>query len=193
MKKLQATDIWPGAVYEGLRQDFRAKVIAHKKARRVEVGPFMTFIFEDRLTVKFQVQEILRAEKVTAPEHIAEEVEGFNTMLPEDGALSATLLIASASDAEAIQRLASLVGLRERVALQVGEHEIRAAFDPNRENDHKISAVQYLTFAFSEAARAAFLAGTAARLVVSHPNYTHALDLPGIVADSLRNDLRPEV
>ena len=193
MKKLSPADIWPASVYEGARTDFRAKVIAHKRARRVEVGPFMTFIFEDRLTVKFQVQEILRAEKVTQPEHIAEEVAGFNTMLPDDGALSATLLISSASDAEAVERLSSLVGLRERVALWIAGEEVRAVFDPDRENDHKVSAVQYLTFALSERARAAFLGGAGARLLVTHVNYEYGFDLSETVCNSLRNDLRPGV
>ena len=73
MKKLTPQDIWPPSVYEGVRQDFRQKVIVHKRARRLAVGPFMTFIFEDRLTVKFQIQEILRAEKITDPHGIAEE------------------------------------------------------------------------------------------------------------------------
>src|SRR5687767_14084266 len=106
MKKLTPQDIWPPSVYEGVLQDFRQKVIVHKRARRLAVGPFMTFIFEDRLTVKFQIQEILRAEKISEPHAIAEEVEGFNSMLPDDSELSATLLIESASEAEAQARLA---------------------------------------------------------------------------------------
>src|SRR4051812_18188673 len=120
MKKLTAQEIWPLPVYEGVRPEFRAKVIAHKKLRRLTVGPFMTFVFEDRLSVKFQIQEILRAEKVTAPEGVAEELEAFNEMIPGPHELSATLLIESSSDAEAQARLASLVGLKDCVFLEAG-------------------------------------------------------------------------
>lgn len=192
MKKLSVSEIWPPAIYEGVRQDFRAKVIAHKKNRRVEVGPYMTFVFEDRLTVKFQIQEVLRAEKVSDPEHIAEEVEGFNTMLPEDGALSATLLIASKTEEEAVARLGSLVGLRERVFLEIGGERYYARFDPNRENSVKISAVQYLLFRLPPGAAEALGRGPA-RLVVDHPSYQEATVLADSVRASLQQDLRAEV
>src|SRR5580693_7513392 len=93
MKPLTTADLWPLPVYESVRDEFRRTVIDAKKHRRVGVGPFMTFVFENRLTVKFQVMEILRVEKVTDPAGVAEELEGFNTMLPNPHGLSATLLI----------------------------------------------------------------------------------------------------
>src|SRR5262245_18207507 len=119
MRKLSPADIWPLPVYENVREDFRAKVIAHKKHRRVTVGPFMTFVFEDRLTVQFQIQEILRAEKVTDPAQIAEEVEAFSAMLPGLHELSVTLLIESLSEAEAEERLSRLIGLKKSVFLEI--------------------------------------------------------------------------
>src|SRR5439155_20898659 len=93
MKPLSTNDLWPLPVYEGVREQFRREVMAAKKDRRVTVGPVMTFVFENRLTVKFQVQEILRIERISEPAQVAEELEGFNTMLPGPGELSATLLI----------------------------------------------------------------------------------------------------
>lgn len=193
MKKLSPQDIWPAQVYEGVRDEFRRKVIAHKKIRRVSVGPFMTFVFEDRITVKFQIQEILRAERITRPEDIAEEVNAFNEMIPDAGELSATLLIESASEAEAKERLASLVGLRESVWIEVGGHRIQARFDPNREDDRRVSAVQYLRFPFSKEAREAFQKEEEeARLIVEHPNYRHSLRIEGDLRLSLKSDLQEE-
>src|SRR5919204_2809388 len=93
MRKLDVKDLWPLPVHEGVRYRFRREVIAAKQARRVTVGPYVTFVFENRLTVKFQVQEILRAERIVTEEQVREELEGFNTMLPDKGDLSATLLI----------------------------------------------------------------------------------------------------
>ena len=93
MRKLELKDLWPLPVYEGVRHQFRREVIAAKQARRITVGPFMTFVFENRLTVKFQVQEVLRVERIDSPEGIEEELLGFNGMLPGPGELSATLLI----------------------------------------------------------------------------------------------------
>src|SRR5437016_10043743 len=93
MQPLQPKELWPLPVYEGVRDQFRREVIEAKKDRRVQVGPFMSFVFENRLTVKFQLQEILRIERLTEPAQVAEEVDGFNTMLPGEGELSATLMI----------------------------------------------------------------------------------------------------
>jgi hypothetical protein len=187
MKKLTAQEIWPLAVYENLRDDFRRQVITHKKNRRIDVGPLMTFVFEDRITVKFQIQEILRAEKVTSPEGIAEELNGFNTMIPEDKHLSATLMISSPSEAEAPALLATLIGLRECVSLDVGGEIVTATFDGGRENDKKVSAVQYLDFSFSEKAKQ--LLSTSCKLRVRHPNYRFETELSQEMRESLRRDL----
>src|SRR5947209_9912793 len=120
MRKLQVRDLWPLPIYEGVRDQFRREVIAAKEVRRVTVGPSMTFVFENRLTVKFQVQEILRAERIASDEQVREELEGFNTMLPGPGELSATLLIElSGSDAEVKAELARLTGLGDHMWLEV--------------------------------------------------------------------------
>jgi hypothetical protein len=190
MKKLSPSEIWPPAVYESVRQDFRARVIAHKRPRRLSVGPFMTWVFEDRLTVKFQIQEIVHAERLSDPAQIAEEVEAFNEMIPGPDELSATLLIDSASEAEARERLAGLVGLRESVFLEIGGARVKARFDPGREDGARVSAVQYLRFPLPREAVSAFLGGAAARLVVEHPRYRAAVTLEGETRRSLEADLR---
>ena len=116
MNHLSLKDLWPLDVYEGVRDQFRKEVIAAKAVRRVQVGPFMTFIFENRLTVKFQVQEILRVERISDPALAQEEVEGFNSMLPDSGQLSATLMI-------------ELLGGDAEVKAQLERNELQAALE----------------------------------------------------------------
>jgi uncharacterized protein DUF3501 len=187
MQHLTPGDLWPLPVYEGVRDRFRKEVIAAKKDRRVQVGPDMTLVFENRTTVKFQVQEILRIERITDPAQVAEEVEGFNGMLPGPGELSATLMIELAgTDAEVKARLARLFGLRDHVWLEVGDIRLKAELEPNREEPGRVSAVQYVRFKVPDAA--ALLRGPAT-LMIDHPSYGHRAALPDAVRRSLAQDL----
>lgn len=189
MQPLRVSDLWPLPVYEGVRDQFRKEVIAAKVDRRLEVGPHMTLVFENRLTVKFQVQEILRAERITAPEHVQEELEGFNGMLPGEGELSATLLIAfTGSESEVAARLAALSGLGEAVFLELGGRRVRAAFEAGRDDGRRVSAVQYLRFPVGSAA-GLLDASQRARLSVEHPAYRHAAELTPGMRRSLAQDL----
>jgi uncharacterized protein DUF3501 len=190
MRKLELKDLWPLPVYEGVRHQFRREVIAAKQARRISVGPFMTFVFENRLTVKFQVQEILRAERISDQAQVQVELEGFNGMLPGSGELSATLLIElSGSDREVKGQLARLTGLGDHLWLEVGGSRARAAMEDGRDDGQRISAVQYVRFPVPDLA--ALQRGPAA-LVVDHPAYTHRQELPEAGRRSLAQDLRPE-
>jgi hypothetical protein len=187
MEPLTAKDLWPLPVYEGIRDQFRKEVIAAKKDRRVQVGPSMTFVFENRLTVKFQVQEILRIERITDPAQVEEEVLGFNTMLPGRGELSATLMIElTGGDAEVKAELAKLFGLRDHVWLEVAGARSKGDLEPNREEPGRVSAVQYVRFRGPDAQ--ALLRGPAA-VVIDHPQYTHRAELPDAVRRSLTQDL----
>jgi len=188
MKPLTPSDLWPLPVYEGVRERFRGEVIAAKRDRRVQVGSFMTFVFENRTTVKFQAQEILRIERITDPAQVAEELDGFNSMLPGPGELSATLLIElTGTDAEVKARLASLYGLRDHVFLEVAGTRLQGKLDPGREEPGRVSAVQYLRFPVPDAQ--AFLRGPAF-LVIDHPQYGRRTELPEAVRRSLAQDLR---
>jgi Protein of unknown function (DUF3501) len=190
MRKLELKDLWPLPVYEGVRHQFRREVIAAKQARRVTVGPFMTLVFENRVTVKFQIQEILRVERITEEEQIREELEGFNTMLPGPGELSATLLVElTGSDREVKSELARLTGLGDHLWLEVGGVRSRGAMEGGRDDGQRVAAVQYVRFPASDAA--ALQKGPAA-LVVDHPSYTHRQELPDAVRKSLAQDLLPE-
>ncbi|HXN55915.1 MAG TPA: DUF3501 family protein [Myxococcales bacterium] len=189
MQQLTTKDLWPLPVYEGVRDQFRKEVVAAKKDRRIDVGPGMTFVFENRLTVKFQVLEILRAERITAPEHVAEELEGFNTMLPGEGELSATLLIAfTGSEAEVAKRLEELVGLSAHVFLEVGGKRVQGKLEGGREDGKRVSAVQYVRFHIGDA-RALLDEKIPVRLAIDHPAYRHAVELPEGMRRSLSADL----
>ena len=187
MQPLTAKDLWPLPVYETVRDQFRKEVIAAKKDRRVQVGPFMTFVFENRTTVKFQVQEILRIERISDPAQVAEELEGFNGMLPGPGQLSATLMIElTGSDAEVKAQLARLFGLRDHVWLEVGGARVKGELEPHREEPGRVSAVQYVLFEVPDAQ--GLLRGPAF-LVIDHPAYNHRTELPEAVRRSLAQDL----
>jgi hypothetical protein len=184
---LSTNDLWPLPVYEGVREQFRREVIEAKKNRRVQVGPIMSFVFENRLTVKFQVQEILRIERIAEPAQVAEEIEGFNTMLPGDGELSATLMIELQGSDDAVKaELARLYGLRDHVWLELSGKRIKGFVEPGREEPGRVSAVQYVRFKVPDAK--ALAAGPAA-LVIDHPAYTHRTELPEPVRRSLAQDL----
>jgi len=188
VKLLSTNDLWPLPVYEGVRDQFRREVIEAKKHRRVDVGPTMSFVFENRLTVKFQVQEILRVERISDPALVAEELEGFNTMLPGEGELSATLMIElQGSDADVKAQLARLFGLRDHVWIEVAGARRKGELEPDREEPGRVSAVQYVRFPVPDAQ--ALVRGPAA-LAVDHPAYSHRAELSEAVRRSLAQDLK---
>ena len=187
MNPLNANDLWPLPVYEQVRDQFRKEVIEAKKSRRVQVGPFMSFVFENRLTVKFQVQEILRIERLTDPAAIQQELEGFNTMLPGPGEISATLMIElQGSDDEVKAQLARLYGLREHVWLELKGSRVRGEVEEGREEPGRVSAVQYVRFKVADAQ--ALVRGPAA-IAIDHPQYGFRTELPEAARRSLAQDL----
>jgi len=189
VKPLRTTDLWPASVYEGVREQFRREVIEAKKDRRITVGPYVSFLFENRLTVKFQVQEILRAERITDPAAIAEELEGFNGMLPGPGELSATLMIELlGTDAEVKAELAKLYGLSKHLWLEVGGQRRPIEMEPGREEPGRgVAAVQYVRVKVPDAK--ALLRGPAA-LLIEHPQSTHRAELTEATRRSLAQDLQ---
>ncbi len=178
--------------YEAIRDTVRRRTIAAKKARRVAVGPDLTFVFENHETIYFQVQEMLRAERITDLDAVREELAVYNALLPRPGELSATLLIEITDQARIVERLQALIGIDEAVWLAIGdEPPLRAEFEAGRSTAEKLSAVQYVRFALPPAAVAAFRdAAIPARLGVEHANYRHAAPLDGAVRTSLIEDLR---
>ena len=187
MNPLTTNDLWPNPVYEGVRDQFRREVIEAKKRRRVQVGPHMSLLFENRLTVKFQVQEILRAEKVTDPQTVKEELAGFNGMLPAQGELSATLMIELLGEDAAIKaELRRLTGIGRHVWLEIAGARIPGRFDAGWDDGTRAAAVQFVRFTAPDAA---LLAKGPAAIVVDHPAYAYELELPEPVRRSLAKEL----
>jgi hypothetical protein len=177
--------------YEAIRDTVRKRIIELKRARRVAVGPEITFVFENHDTVYFQIQEMLRAERISDLDAVREELAVYNALLPAPGELSATMLIEITDQERIAERLLELIGIDEAVWLEVGDGRIQAAFEPGRSRADKLSAVQYVRFALPPAARRAFAsAAEPPRLVIEHPSYRAAAALDGAVRASLAADLR---
>jgi hypothetical protein len=167
-------DIKGPAIYAQIRDDYRNRVIALKRPRRIIVGDKVALVFENRHTLTMQIEEICRVEGLTTDEQIGAEIAVYNELMPTADSLAATLFIELAPDADAVQALNQLVGLDEHVILHIGPHAIRAAFEPGRSTDDKISAVQYTRYPLTSDARAALQTpGTPIALEIDHPNYRH--------------------
>ena len=190
---LQAADLYSLEEYARCRDGFRARVLAHKRDRTVAVGPNMTWIFEDRLTIQYQVQEMLRIERIFEPAGIREELETYNPLIPDGGNLKATLLIEFPEPAERKLALARMKGVERRCYMQVAGFERVLAIadeDLERENDEKTSSVHFLRFQLSPAMVAAAKGGAAVALGMDHEAYRHAIDpLPQAARDALLRDL----
>lgn len=177
VRPITRADIKGPTVYAGMRDDYRRHIIALKKPRRLIVGDRVSLVFENRHTLTLQIEEMLRAENITAEEHIREEIAVYNEMMPTADSLSATLFIELPPDVDPYVELPKLVGLDEHVVLHVGPHALRAVFEPGRSTGDKISAVQYVRFPLSAEARAALaVPGTQVAIEIDHPNYRHRTD-----------------
>jgi hypothetical protein len=175
MKKLSAGDLMPLEQYARERSAFRAQLLRHKGARQLAVGPNATWAFEDRLTVQYQVQEMLRAERIFEPEGIAEELAAYNPLIPDGSNWKVTLLL-EFEPAERPQALAQLKGVEDRCWVRVVGHERVLAVadeDLERENEQKTSAVHFLRFELSAPMIAALRAGAALAVGMDHECYRH--------------------
>ncbi len=191
--KLQPADLFSLEQYAKSRKEFRARVIAHKKVRTIPVGPNTTWCFEDRLTVQYQVQEMLRVERIFEAEGIAEELAAYNPLIPDGSNWKATLLIEFPDAEERRRELARLKGIEDRCWAQVAGHARVYAIadeDLERENDHKTSSVHFLRFELTPAMVASARSGAAVSLGIDHEHYTHAVDpLGSAQRDALVKDL----
>jgi len=193
MDKLSASDLMPLEQYARERAAFRARVLAHKASRHVALGPNATWCFEDRLTVQYQVQEMLRAERIFEPQGIADELNAYNPLIPDGSNWKVTLLIEFPQPEERTAALARLKGIEDRCWIEVeGQPRVFAIADEDleRENDEKTSAVHFLRFELDAAMRAELRRGTALKIGVDHPAYQAALTVSPEVRASLASDLR---
>ncbi len=189
MNKVALEDIVGTAAYEKLREKSRQRIIELKRERRVSVGDKVTLVFENRDTVIFQIQEMMRAEKISDLDKIREEIEVYNELVPAPGELSATLFLEIEDQTHLREDLLKFLGIDESVCLKVGSHSMHARFEEGHSKEDKISAVQYVKFPFSEAALQAFIKGERAELVIDHPSYQASAVIEPNTRKSLVEDL----
>jgi hypothetical protein len=181
--------------YARLRPDFRARVMAHKEARKVPIGPDATLYFEDRLTMQYQVQEMLRIERIADPAGIADELAVYNALVPDGTNWKATFMMEYPDAEERRKALAELKGVERRVWVRV------AGFDPvyaiadedlEREDETKTSSVHFMRFELTPEMRRAVKAGAAIAAGIDHERYRHSVEaVAPAVRDSLALDLMP--
>lgn len=179
--------------YARERPQFRSRVIAHKKDRTLHLGEHVTLIFEDELTIRYQVQEMLRAERIFEEAGIQDELDAYNPLVPDGGNWKATMMIEYPEMEERQRMLAKLIGIEDRVWVQVEGHaRVHAIADEDleRENEEKTSSVHFLRFELDRAMAGAMKRGARLAAGIDHPQYRAAIDeLPAALRSSLADDL----
>ena len=178
--------------YARARNEIRAQVIAHKKLRTVHLGEHVTLQFEDAVLIRYQIQEMLRIERIFEESGIQGELEAYNPLVPDGANWKATMFVEYPDAEERRCMLARLKGIERRVWVQAGEGERVYAIadeDLERENDEKTSSVHFLRFELSADARDALRRGAAIRIGVDHPHYSASLAVDAPVRESLAGDL----
>jgi hypothetical protein len=182
-------DIKGPALYGPIRDDYRRRIIELKRPRRVLIGDRVSLLFENRHTLTLQIEEMCRTENMLREEQIEGEITVYNEMMPTETSLSATLMIELPHGCDAYVELNRLVGLDEHLVLHLGDHAIRAQFEPGRSTADRISAVQYTRFTLSPEAKAALATPNTPFIVAfDHANYQHRTVCPDATRASLWND-----
>ena len=178
MSRLTRADLFGLEKYAEIRGEFRARVMAHKKNRQVGIGPNATLYFEDRLTMQYQIEEMLRIEKIFEAAGIEEELAAYNPLVPDGGNWKATFMIEVPDPDERRGVLARLVGVEDRLWVRVGEFEQVYAIadeDMERETADKTSSVHFVRFELTPEMVAAAKKGAAIGLGIGHPQYPHTV------------------
>lgn len=189
MMALTRDDLWSLEQYAQERDGFRQKVMAHKRDRQVLIGNHMLMIFEDELTIRYQIQEMLRVERVFEPEGIQDELDAYNPLIPEGKNLKVSMLIQYEDVDERKQRLAELIGIEDKTWLEFGDTGKVFAIadeDMDRDTEEKTSSVHFLRYEFDEKQIAAAKAGEPLKIGVDHDNFpVDVLTAPDNVRASL--------
>ena len=192
-RKLTVAEIDDSRAYERVRGAYRAEMIELRRRRRVSVGTLVSLAFENRDTIKFQIQEMARVERITTDDGIQAELDTYNPLVPEAGQLCATLFVELTTDEAMREWLPKLVGIERSVVLRLPNgHAVRCAVDPQHAaqltREHVTAAVHYVTFDLTPDQCAAFGQGTV--LAIDHPQYREAVVLPPAAVSELAGDLR---
>jgi hypothetical protein len=192
MDKLTPADLLSLEAYHKERPRLRAEVLAHKRNRQVAIGPNVTLYFEDRITMRYQIQEMLRVERIFESEAIEEELESYNPLIPDGTNLKATMMLEYPDVAERRAALAKLGGIEHATYVEVdslGRVFAHADEDMQRTEADKSAAVHFLRFELDAAMRAALKSGASLKLGVDHDRYRHEVEAPAAVRESLSADL----
>jgi hypothetical protein len=193
MKELSREDLYTLEAYTEQRSDLRARVMAHKKYRRVDLGEHVSLLFEDRLTMQYQIQEMLRVERIFTPAGIQEELDAYNPLIPDGSNWKATMMIEYADVEQRRRALAELIDVENAVWVKIGDHEKVSPVcdeDLERTTEEKTSSVHFLRFELDMAMIVAAKAGAAIAIGVDHPHYRYVIDpLPAQTAQALVADL----
>ncbi len=190
---MERKDLWSLEQYAEKREGFRAEVLAHKQNRRVQIGQHILLVFEDEKTIRYQIQEMLRIEKVFEAAGIEEELEAYNPLIPDGDNWKCSMLIQYPDVEERRQRLAELLDVENRVWVQVGETEKLFALadeDLERANDDKTSAVHFLRFQLGASQVSAVKDGAAITFGIDHKNYQEQAVL---VSEGVRTSLTADL
>ena len=192
MDPLKRDDLFSLEQYAEQRADFRARVLEHKKSRRVDVGPNLSLYFEDRLTIQYQVQEMLRIEKIFEAAGIEEELTVYNALIPDGGNLKCTAMLEFADEVIRRKRLAELVGIEHEVWAQVDGHDKIFAIsneDLERSTEEKTSAVHFMRFELSTEMINALRSGARLSFGTDHAGYPYETDVSAETREALLKDL----
>ena len=189
MKKISLGDLLGIEAYEAQRPAIRQAIMEHKKTRRVPLGPNAMLHFEDYMVMRYQILELIRAEKITRQEELEEELEAYNPLIPDGRNLKATFMLEYPDEKERRERLSQLIGIEELISVQIGDtgpvYPI-ANEDLPRSTEDKTSSVHFLRFEFSDEQIAAARAGADWQIHCEHLNYQHS---SGPLPDSIRESL----
>jgi len=193
MQKLTRQDLWSLEDYAQRRDQFRRQVMAHKKNRGLQIGPHLRLLFEDRMTMHYQVQEMLRAERIFEADGIQGELEAYNPLIPDGSNWKATMLIEFEDIAERQKALAQLIGIEDKVWVQVPGHDRVYAIadeDMERERADKTSSVHFLRFELTSQMIQALKHDAHLAAGVDHPNYRYMIEaVPDSLTQALLKDL----
>lgn len=194
MTRLTRSDLLPLEAYARERPAFRARVLAHKKQRRLPIGPNATLCFEDRLTIRYQIQEMLRIERLFEDEAVEDELKVYNPLIPDGRNLKATFLIEYPEAEERRAALGRLAGIEDRVWLRVAGHDAVSGIadeDLERRTGARTAAVHFLRFELDESMAADLKAGSPLAAGIDLDAYRHEVDpVAGALREALARDLR---
>jgi hypothetical protein len=193
MDKLKREDLYTLEKYAEIRNDFRMKIMAHKKNRRLHIGQNATLYFEDRLVMQYQIQEILRTEKIFEADGINEELEAYNPLIPDGSNWKATFMIEFAEENERREALSKMIGIEDKTWVMVEVHNKVYPIsdeDLERDNETKTSSVHFLRFELTTDMITALKSGANLSAGIDHPAYSHAIaSIPDNIRESLVSDL----